>query len=190
MPADPLAASEATAPAAGAAILVLCTGNAARSVMAGFMLERRAADADVTVSIRTAGTHAIEGQPISMRTRAALAAVEELGEVPAAHHRSHQLTVADLEAADLVVAMETDHVRYIRRHHPTAASRTATLRRLCRDLPAGPLPLTERLVALDLANVELSHAETVEDPAGGDYEEYEACARQLWVLCGELVGRL
>ncbi|MET7303300.1 hypothetical protein [Embleya sp. NPDC005575] len=41
--------------------------------------------------------------------------------------------------ADLVIAPEHQHVQYIRRHHPHGAARTATRKRLVRDLPAaGP----------------------------------------------------
>ena len=50
-------------------LLTLCTGNAARSVMAGVML------GSGPFRIRTAGTHVLEGRPMSYRTRDALAAV-------------------------------------------------------------------------------------------------------------------
>jgi len=168
-------------------LLLLCTGNAARSVMAGYMVERRAQDLALEFGVRTAGTHVVEGQPMSMRTRAGLAAVRALGEVPAGSHRSHQLTAADLEWADLVVAMEADHVRFVRRHHPDAARRTATLRRLCRELPPGPDALEGRVADLGLAVAVLEDWEDVIDPAGGEVEDYVACAEELWSLCGELV---
>jgi protein-tyrosine-phosphatase len=168
-------------------LLLLCTGNAARSVMAGYMVDRRAQDLGLSLGVRTAGTHVVEGQPMSMRTRAGLAAVTELGEVPAGSHRSHQLTTEDLEWADLVVTMEADHVRFVRRQHPEAARRTATLRRLCRELPPGPGPLQQRVADLDLVDTELEGWEDVVDPAGGEVADYVACAEELWSLCGELV---
>ena len=95
--------------------------------MAGAML------ADAPFRIVTAGTHVVEGQPMSRRTRAALASVG----LAADGHRSHQLTEDDIEEADLILAMAGEHVAYIRRRHPGAAAKTGTLKRLCRDLPSG-----------------------------------------------------
>jgi len=160
--------------------LTLCTGNAARSVMAGALLQ---ADG---LAIVTAGTHVVEGQPMSRRTRDALVAVG----FGADGHRSHQLTEQDLEDADLIVALAGEHVAYVRRRHPEAAARTATIKRLCRDLPAGPARLAERVRALDLVALPIEPWEDVEDPAGGDDDVYVACAEELVVLCTELRSRL
>jgi protein-tyrosine-phosphatase len=154
-----------------AAILFVCTGNAARSVMAGAMWPRLAPG----WAVRTAGTHVIEGQPMSWRTHEAMA---RLG-VSANGHRSHQLRAADLLGTDLVVAFELWHIQYIRRTHPEAAARTATLRRLCRDLPATSGSLGDRVGALGLAEVRLEPWEEVDDPAGGDVELVAACAREI-----------
>lgn len=175
---------------AGLHVLVLCTGNAARSVMAGYMLEYRAEAAGLPLAVTTAGTHVIDGQPMSMRTRGALATIPELDAIPVGRHRSRQLEEAELGQAALVVAMEADHVRYVRRRHPAAAPRTATLRRLCRDLgPPGP-PLAARVAALGLDEVELGDWEDVTDPAGGDDAIYTACAHELWELTAQLMPLL
>jgi protein-tyrosine-phosphatase len=160
--------------------VTLCTGNAARSVMAGAML------GDGPLPIVTAGTHVIEGQPMSRRTRAALEAVG----YSADGHRSHQITEGDIDGSVLILAMAAEHVSYIRRKHPLAASRTASIKRLVRDLPAGPAPLADRLGALDLADVEVGDWEDVEDPAGGDDAVYVSCARELADLCARLLPLL
>ncbi len=172
------------------AVLVLCTGNAARSVMAGFMLEQLATSAGRPLRVVTAGTHTLEGQPMGRRTREALVAIEPLAGVPVSRHRSHQLVAGDLEKVDLVVAMEADHVAYVRRTHPDAAARTGTLTRLVRALPEGPAPLADRVRALDLAGAPLDRSEDVADPAGQDADVYAACAVQLWKLTQELFPRL
>ena len=123
-------------------LLVLCTGNAARSVMAGFMLDHLKVGRPVAdLHVVTAGTHSIDGQPMSTRTRAALRSIPELSDAALGGHRSRQVYEGDLDRAELVVVMEADHVRFVRRQFPRAAGRTATIRRLCRDLPPGPPPL-------------------------------------------------
>ncbi len=163
-------------------VLVLCTGNAARSVMGGVMLESEGAP----VRVVTAGTHVVEHQPMSRRTRDALAAIG----LDASSHRSRQLTDADLDAADLVIAMAAEHVRYVRRRHPQASDRTATLRWLVGHLPGGPAPLSTRVAELDLADVDPADQGDVDDPAGGDEAAYSACAVDLSGLVGELAARL
>lgn len=172
------------------ALLVVCTGNASRSAMAGTMLEWLARARGIPLAVTTAGTHAVDGQPMGARTSSALCSVAEMTDAPVGRHRSRQLAPADVAHVDLVVAMEADHVRYVRRHHPAAAPLAGTLRRLCRDLEPGPAPLGTRVRALDLAHVELDVDEDVADPAGPDDAAYVACAAELWVLCNELVRRL
>jgi protein-tyrosine-phosphatase len=52
-------------------LVTLCTGNAARSVMAGAIL----AEHIPAVVVATRGTHVIEGMPMSWRTRDAIVAL-------------------------------------------------------------------------------------------------------------------
>jgi protein-tyrosine-phosphatase len=172
-------------------LLVLCTGNAARSVIAGFMLDYlgdgRPGD---PLHIVTAGTHTIDGQPMGMRTRAALSRLPELAGADFRRHRSRQVHGVDLVHAELVVVMEADHVRFVRRQFPDAAVKTATIRHLCRVLAPPPPGLNERVAALGLGESDLSDGEDVLDPAGHEADVYAACVDELWGLCRTLVTLL
>jgi protein-tyrosine phosphatase len=163
-------------------LVFLCTGNAARSVMAGAALAAHLPDWHVS----TAGTLVVEGQPMSWRTKAALDAVG-LG---APLHRSRQATASEVRNAALVIALAPEHVRWVRRTHAEAAAHTATLRRLARDLPDHDAPLSERVASLALADVELGDWEEVVDPGGGDADAFAACAVEVVDLVATLAPRL
>jgi len=123
---------------------------------------------------------------MSWRTRDALASIG----VRADGHRSHQLRDGDVARADLVIAMAGEHVIYTRRVHPEVSPRTATLKRLARDLAASDEPLTARVAALDLEVVEIEPWEDVADPAGGDLPEFETCVQEIDILLEQVLPRI
>ena len=170
-------------------VLFLCTGNATRSVLGGAALAQRRPD----LAVETAGTLVIEGLPMSFRTKAGFDAID----LAVPNHRSRQATRRILAEHDLVVAMAPEHVFWVRREHPQAAPRTATLKRLCRDLTpqlgddAGqPASIIDRLASLHLDTVEIEPWEEVVDPGGGEVEHFIACAIEIDELINELIDRL
>jgi protein-tyrosine-phosphatase/SAM-dependent methyltransferase len=163
-------------------ILILCTGNATRSVIAGAVLKAHLPH----VEIATGGTMSIDGLPMSWRTKAGFEAV---GVTPPSH-RSRQVLPEDLDRATLIVGLAPEHVQWVRRTRPTAAARTATLKRLVHDLAPDDRPLADRVAELDLAATELQPWEEVVDPGGGEVEAFIACAEEVVPLVGDLAARL
>jgi protein-tyrosine-phosphatase len=159
--------------------------------MADFMLEYLSAGRPgPNLHVVTAGTHTIDGQPMSRRTWAALRGIPELVELDFKRHRSRQVSEGDLVRAELIVVMEANHVRFVRRQFPDAADRTATIRQLCRTLPPAPPTLGERVATLALTDAPLFDEDDVIDPAGGDDATYVACVSELWLLCRQLITLL
>lgn len=152
-------------------ILFVCTGNAARSVMAVTMMR----SSKLSSEIRGAGTLSIPGLPMSQRTREALLKMD-LSD-PA--HRSNQLENEDCDWADLIVVFESEHVQYIRRNHPEASSITGTLPRIARHLKASEKNLSSRVAGLNLDEVTIEPWEEVEDPAGGNQDIFDSCAGEI-----------
>ena len=150
--------------------------------MAGAALAARLPD----VVVETAGTLTVDGQPMSWRTRAA---VESVGLAPPSH-RSRQASFSDLDKATLIIGLAPEHVHWVRRNHRQSAARTATLKRLCRDLPIDDRPLAERVTALALDEVELEDWEEVVDPGGGEVDVFVACAHEVYDLIERLAAVL
>jgi protein arginine phosphatase len=163
-------------------LLILCTGNATRSVIAGAVLRHHLPDIEVV----TAGTLSIDGLAMSWRTRAGFDAVG----LPVPAHRSRQARAEDIARATLVIGLAPEHVAWVRREHPDAAARTVTLKRLHRELADDDRPLVDRVAELDPARRGLEPWEEVVDPGGGEVEAFTACAREVVDLVDELVDRL
>ncbi len=159
-------------------ILALCTGNVARSVMLAYMLSDLAEAEGRSWRVRSAGTHVAAGQAMSARTRSALEKVPELGEHRYGAHRSHQVCAADLDWADVILAAELDHVRYVERLVGDR-SRAVQLGAFVAYAPAG-FDLAEQLGEVARHSVDASL--DVRDPAGGEQADYDACASELWRL--------
>jgi protein-tyrosine-phosphatase len=147
--------------------------------MLGYMLTTISDNTGHDWRVRTAGTHVTEGSAMSGRTRDALMKIEELGDHRYGAHRSHQLSTSDCEWADVILAAEVDNVNFVRRSYSPYAGKAVQLAAFERFAPLdGDIDEKLRVVVRH----ELSTEFNVADPAGGNQEIYDACARQLWNL--------
>ncbi|MGA7688810.1 MAG: hypothetical protein WCA29_06230 [Jiangellales bacterium] len=108
-------------------ILVVCTGNIARSAM-GERLMRAALDAEPDLVVTSAGTWGHEGSPMERNAAAALA---EIG-VDEGGFRARELTPAMIRDASLVLTATREHRVAVLGHEPAALRRTFTLREFAR----------------------------------------------------------
>jgi protein-tyrosine-phosphatase len=117
-------------------ILMVCTGNTCRSPMAEAIARaqvERLAPGSVPVHVASAGTSAVQGDPI---TPQALDALAGLGiRASAATGGARALSVQTLEDAHVILAMTRDHLRQIERIAPSAAARATLLDSAGADVP-------------------------------------------------------
>jgi len=169
-------------------VLVVCTANRCRSVMAQAMLTHKLG---VTAQVDSAGL--LEpGLPPPPETVATMARYG----LEVARHRSRTVTAGQLKSADLVLAMAREHVRHSVVTEPSVWPRTFTLKELLRrGGQLGPRKPSESLGAW-LARVHAgrersallggSPEDDVADPVGGPPRAYTLAAAELDRLVAEL----
>jgi protein-tyrosine-phosphatase len=161
--------------------------------MAAALLNRRFGALRIPVTVRSAGLLQ-EGAP---PPPGAIVALASYG-LEISGHRSHRVTVADLNEGDLVLGMAREHVRHAVVTAPDTWPRAFTLKELVRrGEEIGPAKPGEPLAAW-LARVHEgreraallgdSGVDDVADPMGGPPQAYAGTAALLDELMGRLVG--
>jgi protein-tyrosine phosphatase len=170
-------------------VLVLCTANRCRSVMAGALLARRLGAAGW---VQSAGLLAA-GQPAPPEAVSVMASYG----LDVSRHRSRLMTADELGAASMVLAMAREHVRHAVVTEPAVWPRAFTLKEIVRrGQQAGPRPSGESLADWTArlhagrersALLGDSPDDDVPDPMGGPPQAYMGTAALLDQLTGHLV---
>ncbi|APX31485.1 protein tyrosine phosphatase [Brachybacterium sp. P6-10-X1] len=139
-------------------ILTVCTGNICRSPMAEYALRDALEQAGLgeQVEVASVGTTREEiGNPVDPRAGALL---RSHGLDPSAH-RARQMSSRDLEQADLVLAMDHDHIRPL---HRVGGQEIVGRTHMVRDFAPGPVEDTG-----------------IRDPWWGDETAFETAWEQI-----------
>ena len=174
-------------------ILVLCTANVCRSVMAGAFLARRLAAAGEAVRVSSAGLLR-DGDPPPTEVVSVMA---DHG-IDVSGHRSRVADSGTLVTSDLILAMSRDQVRQVAVITPSIWSRVFTLKEFVRRSeqvgirPDGtPLAAWREQAHVGRDRMALlgdSPEDDIADPFGGPLEAYVSAAALIEVLVGRLVG--
>ena len=144
-------------------VLVVCTGNICRSPMAeGLLKHLLRGELRTRVTVSSAGTQALHGdraQPF------AIATMHNRG-LDISGHRARLLGPGLIRAADLIVVMEPQHARVIRRTVLTVGSNVRLLSRFGTDPDLKAIP----------------------DPMGAPLTVYQACADMMQPCIQGLLG--
>ncbi len=137
-------------------IIFVCTGNICRSPMAEGLLRQKIKAAKMTerIAVSSAGLAALQGEAASANAQL----VMQRRSIDVAAHRARQLTLANVDAADLVLTMTKLHKDSILKHDDNWADKVFTLKEYA------------------------GQSGDVEDPYGGSSAVYEICAAEIEVL--------
>lgn len=178
-------------------ILVVCTGNIARSPFCEGLLQehaRRRWGTDPPVRVHSVGVHGLDGRGAvrEMQDEAASRGVD------LSSHRGTAVRPEDVHDADLVIAMTEGHRRRLVQSAPAAKERVFTLKELARlltgvEAPDDGLAAAERVRAVarraHRARPRAPQAtgpEDVRDPYGGSRAGYRDVATEIDDLVSEI----
>ena len=153
-------------------ILLVCTGNTCRSVMAEALLDDeigRSSRLEEKIKTDSAGTFACVD---AEATPNAIAAMEEMG-LSVEKHKAKQVDQELIDWADLILVMEASHYEQMEAMFPETESKMHTIKGYAEGEDGFP--------GFDGFNVD--------DPYEGDLEVYRECAAQLKELVQKIVRR-
>lgn len=141
-------------------ILFVCTGNTCRSPMAEVILKHKRLD---NVEVRSAGIYAMPNAEMSAHAQ------QVLYEANMTHqHLATQLSITELEWADLILTMTTAHKDTIIANFPNAEQKVFTLKEYTSEVSG----------------------RNVVDPYGGSIGIYKETFAELTTLVEQLVKKI
>lgn len=168
-------------------VLFVCTANICRSAYAD-LLSRHLLGEGSGVEVASAGTRAVEGEPVDEE----MAALLRARGIDPTTHRSRRLSLRTVGEHDLVVTAEVAHRSFILDDRPAVFRRLFTLGQLDRTLDGLPDDLRGRalITAAGQAAVPADPADDVHDPYRRGPEAARTAAAHIEALVSRWLPRL
>ena len=154
-------------------ILLVCTGNTCRSIMAEELMDDAVGRSSVLkgmIEVDSAGTFACEGQAPTDKAEMAL---ERLG-IEMGRHKAKQVSEELVEWADAILVMEAAHVEQMEAMFPSYEGKISTMIGYANGVYGFPGD-----TGYDIA-----------DPYGEPLDEYVQCARQLKTIIYKIIENI
>ncbi|MBD3379015.1 MAG: hypothetical protein GF408_00945 [Candidatus Omnitrophica bacterium] len=110
-------------------ILVICTGNSCRSIMAEAYMKKRLAEEGLDINVFSAGTLGVDGMKPPQETVKMLESID----VDPSGYESTALSAALANKADLILVMEPHHAESVKDISPENAHKTVYLKEFDRE---------------------------------------------------------
>ncbi|MDQ3963767.1 MAG: hypothetical protein M3277_07655 [Actinomycetota bacterium] len=170
-------------------VVMVCTGNLCRSPMAEGLLRAAAERKGCALEVTSVGTWAHFGYPAMPES---VIVLKNKG-IDIAGHRSRPIDLAELSAADIVVAMTSVHLKELLDLAPEVKPKLVLMNELVELALEGELPPSaeervERL--LGAARPKWRRALDLDDPIGKPIGAYEKTAAEIEVGVEVLVNAL
>jgi len=164
-------------------VVFVCTANLCRSSMAELLLRERLRARRQSWHVRSVGTRAVDGRPMHPN---AVRVLTERG-IADPDWRSHALTLAEVERADLILTAEQEHRAAVDHIAPAALRLTWTLLHFAYlvDLPTTECDDRAESVELLLSRARDGQSQAqplapgemdLADPVAGSVRQFRRCA--------------
>lgn len=143
-------------------VLFICTGNTCRSPMAEGILKDLALKNNLTIEVKSAGTHAAYN---SAPSPLAVEAMKDVG-IDISSHKSYQVNEEILKESDLVLTMSNSHKKLLLNKYPSIKDKVFLLNEYAFE--------TKR---------------EIEDPFGAPLRYYEKSRDEIYEAIEEIVKK-